>query len=62
MKMVPDPVRVVVAVVTSRDASALTVTDTVVVPVAANWANRAGLVIRPAIKQIAVWIFISIPI
>jgi hypothetical protein len=48
LKIVPIAAKVVVEVVTCSEASALTVTEMVVVPVAANWAKEAGAVSRAA--------------
>jgi hypothetical protein len=52
---------VVVPVVTWSAASELIVTDTVVVPVGANWAYMAGHAIRTAAKAITLLIFMAIP-
>jgi hypothetical protein len=54
-------VSVVVPVVTWSAASEPIVTDTVVVPVGANWAYMAGHAIRAAANAIALFIFMIIP-
>jgi hypothetical protein len=50
----------VVVVVTWSAASALIVTETVVVPVAANWAYMAGHVRRATPNAIILFIFMGV--